>query len=627
MLLLAAIACSAEATATPAPTEAPLETAPLATMLEATPAQIKAAKAGPTPTPTQAPTARPTPTQEIIVFPPYRPMNLLDYWWPPTDFYGQPVYGGTLRINYYDPLEHANAWSRFDGAAARLRIPTGATLVMEDPYDAYAPVIPDLAEDWEIHEGQDGVTFYLRDDATWHNGEPFTCEDARFSFETMITGNGLSQSHMQNKLTNVLLDEMICFDNLTLEVKLGDPTAIPLHSFSNPLALVFNKAWFEAGGEEAMFQDISMGIGPFKWMEGQRVGVDEQLFERNNDYFIPELPYLEELVIFGIIDPSARQAALLTHQTDWLWHLWLADDKWGQIRDYVDHDQIIIAFRASQGNFRLWINARNTPFDNAKVRQAIVMGIDRNAAVQTLLDGYGAVGGFGYPPGNPWELPQEQRCTVPGWCVSQDMEDARAEARAILAAEGFDFDQSYLISVEANPWYTLHARVLIEQLRLLGMRIDIDLINRVGYRNGNPPPEQGSWGDLLIHKDTVGFDELYLGPVVYLHCESIHNYWIPGGPCDEGIQALLEQAWVENDPARRLALVHQTELAAMRQYSSFPIYWELEVAAFWPDVRGYVHFPHQTGSFLKFMHMWIDPAHMNDTGYVGQVVGVPGGDW
>ena len=42
---------------------------------------------------------------------------------------------------------------------------------------------------------------------------------------------------------------------------------------------------------------------------------------------------------------------------------------------------------------------------------------------------------------------------------------------------------------------------------------------------------------------------------------------------------------------KRLALAHEIELAAMKQYSSFPIYWEQEAAAFWPEVRGYVHFP------------------------------------
>ena len=40
------------------------------------------------------------------------------YWTPDTGYYGQPVYGGTLRINYEDPLEHANVWGARTGAAS-----------------------------------------------------------------------------------------------------------------------------------------------------------------------------------------------------------------------------------------------------------------------------------------------------------------------------------------------------------------------------------------------------------------------------------------------------------------------------------------------------------------------------
>ena len=149
-----------------------------------------------------------------------------------------------------------------------------------------------------------------------------------------------------------------------------------LAQLSNRRGIVFNKKWFLEGGEDAMFQDASVGLGPFKWAEGQKVGNDEQHFDKNPDYFISELPYVDELVIFGILDESTQQATQLAHQTDWHWVR-----NWGQ---YQDHDQIVTVIRATRGNFRLWINARNAPFDNVKVRQAIVMGIDRKAGIEIL---------------------------------------------------------------------------------------------------------------------------------------------------------------------------------------------------------------------------------------------------
>ena len=97
VLLLAAVACSAEATATPAPTPAQTE-APTATA-----------------EPTTVPKPTPTPTVEIIAEPDDGAMAFADYWNPPTDYYGNPVYGDTLRINYEDPLEHANVWGAASG--------------------------------------------------------------------------------------------------------------------------------------------------------------------------------------------------------------------------------------------------------------------------------------------------------------------------------------------------------------------------------------------------------------------------------------------------------------------------------------------------------------------------------
>jgi hypothetical protein len=65
----------------------------------------------------------------------------------------------------------------------------------------------------------------------------------------------------------------------------------------------------------------------------------------------------------GIVDESAQQAAMLAHQTDWHWVR-----NWGQYNAYVDHDQIMTVVRNMQSNPSLWLNKRNPPFDNVRVR-------------------------------------------------------------------------------------------------------------------------------------------------------------------------------------------------------------------------------------------------------------------
>jgi hypothetical protein len=71
-----------------------------------------------------------------------------EYWKPPTDSYGQPVRGGTLRWIYEDPLEHANAWGASAGPADRMRILTA----VGSPVDTIVP-----GETAEVFAGEFGV--------------------------------------------------------------------------------------------------------------------------------------------------------------------------------------------------------------------------------------------------------------------------------------------------------------------------------------------------------------------------------------------------------------------------------------------------------------------------------------
>ena len=75
------------------------------------------------------------------------------------------------------------------------------------------------------------------------------------------------------------------------------------------------------------------------------------------------MPYIYDLVIFGILDESAQQATMLAHQTDWHWIR-----NAGQYQAYVNHDQIQTVMRATRSSENLWINTRNQPFDNVRIR-------------------------------------------------------------------------------------------------------------------------------------------------------------------------------------------------------------------------------------------------------------------
>jgi len=570
------------------------------------------------PTPTTVAQAALAPASESLAGPREAP-SFASYWKPPTDFYGDPVYGGTLRINYEDPLEHANAWGARTGAAMRYRGPTHDTLIQDNPYNPGSPFIPNLAHGWTVDDDLKGATFFLKDNVLWHNGEPMTCEDARYSYEIMITEEGITGSYMKNRLTHVDLNQIQCIDNSALKFRFTAPNAVPMLSFGKAESMIFNKAWFLAGGENAMFQDVSLGTGPFKWAPGQQVGVDEQSFERNPNYHVDGLPYVDELVIFGILDESAQQAAMLAHQTDWHWVR-----NFGQYDQYVKHDQIQTVIRATRSSENLWINTRNAPLDNVRIRQAIAMGFDKETGIKVTLSGYGSVGLGLMPPGSVWALSEEQACSIPGWCQPDDIEAQRAEAVQIMNEEGFDFDKTYVLTVESDAQRVARATYMQEQLRLLGIKTEFDTVETVAYRKSR---QAGDWGDFMASTGGVaGVDDPFLGLGHYHRCESLYNFQTPGTDCDPASEAMFKELSQLTEFEDRRKLGHEIQLYLMAQYWNFPSFWEQEAVSFWPEVRGYVHFPSPSGSHRRHEHMWIDPAHYNDTGFSGQTSGVPGGE-
>jgi ABC-type transport system substrate-binding protein len=624
LILTLAVACGTAEVPTSAPqadATAPPAAAPGEAMEATTaPSEAMEATTAPSAAPTAMPESKAKPVDRAMAGAKHAP-SFESYWTPDTGYYGQPVYGGTLRINYEDPLEHANVWGARTGAAVRTRSPAHDQLITHNPYDEGAGFIPDLAFGWTIDDDLQGVSFFLREGVKWHNGADFVCEDARFSYETMLTGEGLTLPFMKSKLDHVDLGALECVDDFTLKFGFNAPNAVPLMQFGRTEAKIFNKEWFLSGGEKAMFQDLSVGTGPFMWVEGQEVGaLDHQIYEKNPNYFLEGIPYVDELLIFGILDEGAQQAAQLAHLTDWHWVR-----NFGQYDAYVDHEQILTVIRATRSSENIWPNFRNPPFDNVRVRQAITMGFDKKAAIAVTLDGYGSQGLGLMPPGSPWAVELADACNIPGWCPNPDMEAQRAEAIQILKEENFDFDKVYVLTVESDRQRVSRATLAQEQLRLLGIKTDFDLVETVAYRKQS---QLGLWGDFIGTTGGVsGVDDPFVGLGHYYTCATLYNFQTPGTDCDQEVEALFQELGGTIDPAARLKLGQQIQLRVMSQYWTTPYLWEQEAVSFWPEVRGYYHFQSNSAAGMRrFWHMWIDPAHLDDKGNRGQVAGVPGGE-
>ena len=89
-------------------------------------------------------------------------------------------------------------------------------------------VLPDLAETWEVSEDALTYTFHLVDNATWHDGEPVTAADAKYTYDTIVAEN------YANANVFAYVDEIVAEDDTTLVFKMSQPDA----------SFLSNLAWY-----------------------------------------------------------------------------------------------------------------------------------------------------------------------------------------------------------------------------------------------------------------------------------------------------------------------------------------------------------------------------------------------
>ena len=165
-----------------------------------------------------------------------------------------------------------------------------------------------LAESWE---NLDDTTWRmnLRQGVTFHNGTPFTAEDAKFSIDRIING---SREQFIVFGQWAFVDTVTIIDDYTIEITTDNPDPSFLSEMSGTGCGVVSKAYVEEVGDDGL-ANFGMGTGPFKLVEYDR---DQfVILEANEDYWGGK-PDIDRLVFRVIPEVSTRIAELLTGGVD-----------------------------------------------------------------------------------------------------------------------------------------------------------------------------------------------------------------------------------------------------------------------------------------------------------------------
>src|SRR5678815_5668092 len=239
-------------------------------------------------------------------------------------------------------------------------------------------LVPGLATEWKL-QGQTAWVFKLRSGVKFHNGDPFTSADVKFSIDRSLDTN-LKGNRVNTVLTTVERVETPDPATAVVHTKKPDPLLPARLGFYGGQML--SKKYVESVGPEA-FNQKPIGTGPVRfvsWTKDDRV-----VLEANPDYWGGK-PDFDRLIVRALPEMAPRVAALLKGEVDIATQL--PPDQGEGVRS---NPGTTVSGALYGGLYVLAVNSKVKPLDNPLVKQALSLAIDRDVIIKELWRGRGVV--------------------------------------------------------------------------------------------------------------------------------------------------------------------------------------------------------------------------------------------
>jgi peptide/nickel transport system substrate-binding protein len=398
---------------------------------------------------------------------------------------------------------------------------------------------PSLAESWSL--AKDGVTyeFLIRKNAKFHNGDPVTAEDVKFSFDRY---KGASAKLLKEKVKEV---QTPAPNRVRFILKEPWPDFMAFYGTSATGAgWIVPKKYIERVGEDA-YKKAPVGAGPFKFA-AFTPGIELTL-EAFPDYW-RKAPQVKRLVMRSIPDESTRAAAVKTGEVD------LAYLFGGAIGSELKRTPgVRVVAPLLYGVY--WLDFLDqwdpkSPWHDRRVRQAASLAIDRNAINQAEMLGLGRAGGSFVPPEFDFALKMEPLPFDP------------KRAKQLLVEAGYPngFDAGELTPL---PPYTSVGEAVGSYLQAIGIKTTVRTMERATYMS--------NWREKKIRGLLIGATGAAGNAAARLEPFFTKNGIYAYGTRPE-IDDLFRQQANELDRKKREAILHQIQKIVADQVLAAPIF-------------------------------------------------------
>src|SRR6266566_4616386 len=471
--------------------------------------------------------------------------------------------GGTLKIGHFASPASMSMLEESTQAVNRPMSGVFNNLVMfkqDEPQNTPDSIIPELATGWTWSEDGTELTLPLQKGVKWHDGKPFTAADVKCTMD-LLQGKGKDKLRINPRKS--------WFDNVSEVTTSGDyEVTFHLKRPQPSLLAMLATGWtpiYPCHVSPVQMRQHPIGTGPFKFVEfkpNQSITVT-----RNSDYWKPGRPYLDGIEYRIIKDVSTRLLSFIAGKEDVYFGVTMP-----QLKDVKSKvPQAICDMTIPNVSRNLIVNRDAPPFNNAQLRRAMTLSLDRQSFIDIIADGQGTLGGVMQPPPEGvWGMPAYTLKSLPGY--DPDVTASRAQARKIMEKLGYGPNKRLAVTVLTRNLapYRDPAVILISQLK----EIYID-----GELN---PIDTTQWYPMLMRKDykvALNITETEVDdPDPVLHenyvCGAQRNYT---GYCNPEIDKLVERQSTESDIEKRKRLVWEIE-RKLAEDDARPILFYLQAA-------------------------------------------------
>ena len=516
-------------------------------------------------------------------------LALLALSWAPNAEAQQPKRGGTLQFAISAETPHYDCHGSDTFATLHFASPFYSTLLKFD-LNKYPAVTGDLAASWTVAPDLMTYTFKLHPGVKFHDGAALTSADVKATYDRLR--NPPQGVVSTRKATFADIGTIETPDPLTVIFKMKAVNAAMIEHFASPWNCIYSAKDLAAdsNGPKTKIN----GSGPFTFVE--HVKGSHVSGKKNDNYFKKSLPYLDGFRGVFMLQAAAMLNALQGGQV------------LGEFRGIspAERDRLVQAMgdriRMEESSWTLNLlvafNVEKKPFDDVRVRKALLMAIDRwgGSVGLSKISTLRSVGGV-IRPGSPYATPEAELVKFPGF--SKDIGAARAEAKRLLAEAGVPNLKFTLHNRNLAMPYTPAGIFLVDQWRQIGVTVEHKQFDTAPYlatmNAGNH--------DVAIDFSNLFMDEPSLGLAKYVSFKRAPENRSRAN--DDELDKLYDAQVRERDVNKRKELIRAFEKRLFEQAYQQPLLWWHRIVPSHRVVMGWQMSPsHNLGADLG--EVWLN---------------------